>query len=113
MRIRERRCVPQCVVQVVTVLCLASPVVAQTADENARADRVERSMLPSVRVRGRTYVPGGIAARLAETHTPALSIAVIHDGRLAWARAYGVADAATRRPVTPATLFQAASMSKP
>jgi CubicO group peptidase (beta-lactamase class C family) len=113
MRIREPRCIHRLGLPAATVLCLASPVVAQTPDENARADRVERSVLPSVRVRGRTYAPTSIAARLVETHTPALSIAVIHGGRLAWARAYGVADAATRRPVTTATLFQAASMSKP
>jgi CubicO group peptidase (beta-lactamase class C family) len=86
---------------------------AQSSAESAHADRVERSMLPSVRVRGRTYTPATIDTRLAETHVPALSIAVIHDGRLAWARAFGVADAATGRRATPTTLFQAASMSKP
>src|SRR5689334_14842284 len=113
MRILGSRCLHRLLLPAATVLRLASPVVAQSPDENARADRVERSLLPGVRVRDRSYAPTSIAARLAETHTAALSIAVIHDGRLAWARAYGVADAATRRPVTTATLFQAASMSKP
>jgi CubicO group peptidase (beta-lactamase class C family) len=98
MRSREPRCVYGLVLKAATVLCLASVVFAQSPDENARADRIERSVLPSVRVRGRSYAPTSIAARLAETHTPALSIAVIHDGRLAWARAYGVADAATGGP---------------
>jgi CubicO group peptidase (beta-lactamase class C family) len=44
---------------------------------------------------------------------PGVSIAVIDHGRIAWTRAYGVADADSGRPVTPATLFQAASISKP
>ena len=42
-----------------------------------------------------------------------LSVAVIDGGRIAWAKGYGFAHAGTRRPVTPETLFQAASISKP
>lgn len=44
---------------------------------------------------------------------PGVSIAVIDHGRIVWAKGYGVADSTTGRPVTPATLFQAASISKP
>lgn len=41
-----------------------------------------------------------------------VSIAVINDYQLEWARGYGWADSAERRPVTTETLFQAASISK-
>ncbi|MFW0717412.1 serine hydrolase domain-containing protein [Pedobacter sp. N23S346] len=41
-----------------------------------------------------------------------LSIAVIKDYKLEWAKGYGWADSAESRSVTPATLFQAASISK-
>lgn len=41
-----------------------------------------------------------------------LSIAVIKDYKLEWAKGYGWADSAENRHVTPSTLFQAASMSK-
>jgi CubicO group peptidase (beta-lactamase class C family) len=44
---------------------------------------------------------------------PAVSVAVIYDGRVEWAKAYGVADVESGRAATTATLFQAASMSKP
>jgi CubicO group peptidase (beta-lactamase class C family) len=44
---------------------------------------------------------------------PGLSAAFIENGKIAWVRAYGLADVATGRPVTPDTLFQAASISKP
>lgn len=44
---------------------------------------------------------------------PGLSIALIDDYRIAWARGYGVTAPGGRRPVTPGTLFQAASISKP
>ena len=45
--------------------------------------------------------------------TPGVSIAVINDGKLEWARGYGVLEAGGNNPVTTATLFQACSISKP
>lgn len=50
---------------------------------------------------------------LAEQKVPGVSIAVIKNFQIAWAKGYGIADAETRAPVTVETLFQAASMSKP
>ena len=46
-------------------------------------------------------------------HVPGLSVAVIKDFRLHWAKAWGVADVETKAAVDTTTLFQAASMSKP
>ena len=57
-----------------------------------------------------------IAARMRALNVPAVSVAVVDSGRIVWAKAYGVVDTSTRRPATPATpatRFQAASMSKP
>lgn len=45
--------------------------------------------------------------------TPGVSIAVINDGKLEWARGYGVLEAGINNPVTATTLFQACSISKP
>ncbi len=44
---------------------------------------------------------------------PGLSVAVIEHGQLAWASGFGVTQAGGHIPVTPRTLFQAASISKP
>lgn len=44
---------------------------------------------------------------------PGVSVAVIKDFKIHWAKAYGVADVATNRPVETTTAFQAASISKP
>lgn len=44
---------------------------------------------------------------------PGLSIAVIDDYQIIWAKAYGVTDAGSHTPVTTKTLFQAGSISKP
>ncbi len=50
---------------------------------------------------------------LAEGLVPGLSIALVRDGKIAWAKAFGVANADTRQPVTTETVFEAASLSKP
>jgi CubicO group peptidase (beta-lactamase class C family) len=44
---------------------------------------------------------------------PGVSVVVIKNFEIHWAKGYGVADAETGLPVDPHTLFQAASISKP
>ena len=50
---------------------------------------------------------------MKETSVPGVSIIVIKDFKVHWSRAFGGADAATSRPVTPETRFHAESISKP
>src|SRR2546423_1357605 len=44
---------------------------------------------------------------------PAISIAVIDNFQISWAKAYGVIEPSSTTPVTTKTLFQAGSISKP
>ena len=53
-----------------------------------------------------------VTAQMARRHVPGLSLAIIQDGRIVEARAYGVTDAGGGAAVTPSTLFQAGSISK-
>ena len=46
-------------------------------------------------------------------HVPGISIAVVKNFEVQWARGYGVADIEAGTRVTPRTTFQAASISKP
>jgi CubicO group peptidase (beta-lactamase class C family) len=46
-------------------------------------------------------------------NVPGLSIALIKDGKLAWARGFGVREANKQAPVDADTIFPAASLSKP
>lgn len=54
-----------------------------------------------------------IEEQMARRRIPGLSVAVVQSGRVVVARSYGVSDRDSRAPVTPATLFQAGSISKP
>ena len=87
---------------------LASHVEAQ----NPHIAAVENGLLPAVRVRGQAR-PMRLIERMAFHRVPGVSIAVINDGRIEWAQGYGVLEAGGTVPVDTATLFQAASISKP
>ncbi len=54
-----------------------------------------------------------IDALLKQFNVPGVSIAVIQDFKIHWARGYGRSDAEAGTPVTVDTMFQAASISKP
>lgn len=54
-----------------------------------------------------------LAKKMESDGVPGVSVAVIHQDQIEWVQGYGVRDAETREPVTPDTLFQAASISKP
>ena len=54
-----------------------------------------------------------IPALMSRWGLPGASVAVMKDGRLVFARGYGIADTATGAPVMPDTLFRIASVSKP
>ncbi|RSK25228.1 serine hydrolase domain-containing protein [Hymenobacter metallilatus] len=76
----------------------------------ARIRAVENSLMPYVPVAG---LPGwNLLERMKHHRVPGLSIAVIHNYRVEWVKAYGWADTTKRIPVTPATLFSAGSISK-
>lgn len=53
-----------------------------------------------------------INERMKLHHVKGLSIAVISNYKMEWAKGYGWADSAEKRPVTAETLFQAGSISK-
>ena len=54
-----------------------------------------------------------IVERMEAHNVPGVSIAVIHDFEIEWARGYGVLELGGNEPVTPETLFQAGSVAKP
>ena len=54
-----------------------------------------------------------VAGWLRDAAVPGLAIAIIDEGRLSWEGSFGVRKAGSPDPVTPQTVFEAASLSKP
>jgi CubicO group peptidase (beta-lactamase class C family) len=75
-----------------------------------RIKQVEQSLGPNTLVNGQPRPT--LKQRMAFYHLKGLSIAVVHNYTIEWARGYGWADSAQQRPVTAQTLFQAGSISK-
>lgn len=67
---------------------------------------------PAIQVAGRSPVAWTLADRMAHHKVPGVSIAVIEQGRILWARGFGKQQAGEAVAVTEKTLFQAASVSK-
>jgi CubicO group peptidase (beta-lactamase class C family) len=60
------------------------------------------------------YAPAArLKDRIAYYHTPGVSIAVVNNYKVEWARGFGVKEFGKQDPVTETTLFQAGSISKP
>jgi CubicO group peptidase (beta-lactamase class C family) len=54
-----------------------------------------------------------LSEMMARFHIPGVSIAVIHNGSIEWARGFGLRQIDGNKPVDAETLFQAGSISKP
>jgi len=103
-------------------LTFSTQVISQSSivrDRNSRdvalaekIRRVENGLLPPVFVKGRSRRMN-LLERMKFYKVPGVTIAVINDGRIEWAKGYGVKRAGESERVTPETLFQAASISKP
>ncbi|MEL6537362.1 MAG: serine hydrolase domain-containing protein, partial [Bacteroidota bacterium] len=100
------------------VLCLliscTAPSEEKTDELAERIARIENGLELNLQIHGidsvETY---NIEDRLREFRIPGVSIAVLKDGEIEWAKGYGMADSSENRAVTTETLFQAGSISKP
>jgi CubicO group peptidase (beta-lactamase class C family) len=81
----------------------------------ARIKRIENGLIPNPGfvLKGEAAKPVSLLSRMADYKVPGVSVAVIKDHEIEWAKGYGLKEAGGSGPVTPETLFQAASISKP
>jgi CubicO group peptidase (beta-lactamase class C family) len=97
------------------VLALQLNVKAQSIDGypdsvNAKIKQVENNIYPMIQLEGDK--PMTIQERMKFQGIIGLSVAVIHNYKIEWAKAYGWADDSLKVPASINTLFQAASISK-
>ena len=96
-------------VSVSLLLCLETPLEAQISAVSAQAAIELAQTQPGEDGLGTSTV----AELMEEFGVPDVSVAVIQDFKIHWAKAYGVADVETGQLVDIETMFQAASISKP
>jgi len=91
---------------------IAKPQVSQQGAPEARIERVLSGLRPPVAIKGQPPEKWTLAEGMAQSHVPGISIAVIDNGQIDWARGFGVKQAGTADPVSTSTLFEAQSISK-
>ncbi|GAB4185850.1 MAG: hypothetical protein Tsb0015_03160 [Simkaniaceae bacterium] len=104
------------------LLCLAVFMLCSFSRQNKKLNsdairekisQVETSLLPAIAINDLPILKRHLSRQMKKYGVPAVSIAVINDGKLEWARAYGVIEANTNREINTATSFQAGSINKP
>lgn len=99
---------------ILAISCSSVHAFGQSKEVLNKIKQVENNLHkpPSFIWKDSTLQSFNIYDRMKLYNVPAISIAVIEDGKLVWARAYGLADKTENKPVDNNTLFQAASISK-
>lgn len=113
VNIRDTRsgAVGRLVVGLLFPLLFVAPCRAIAAGADLHIRHIESDILPPVLVKGEARPHTSLSERMRALHVPGVSIAFVHIGRIEWARGFGVVRVGGP-PVTPDTLFQAASISK-
>ena len=96
---------------------IALPLGAQSktsaASAQARIHRIEANVVDLPMGENEPSLRLDLQKLMQLYNVPGLSIAVIDNFQIVWAKAYGVIEEGSATPVNPRTLFQAGSISKP
>jgi len=76
-------------------------------------DQIENSLMKNIQIKGDSVQKMNIYERMEHYNVPGVSIAVVENGRVKWAKGYGYANTKDSTVVDTETLFQAGSISKP
>lgn len=84
----------------------------QAAGVEEHIQHVTSGLIGGIVLKDDEHAKHTLADRMKELNVPGVSIAVIHDGKIEWARGFGVRSIGGS-PVNAETMFQAGSISKP
>ncbi len=85
----------------------------ESKELNTEIQTIENSLVPRIVLAGEEIPAMKLDDRMKTLNVPGVSVAVFKDGKIRWARGYGVANSESGTMVDTNTLFQAGSISKP
>lgn len=103
---------PRFLLLVAALATLSSPLAHADDADDAAIARIEAGLRPPIALSNVPVKTETLQDAMARLNVPGVSVAVIKAGKIAWSRGYGVAWVGGPA-ITPRTLFQAASISKP
>lgn len=95
---------------IIGFILIAFQTSAQSNSDKDKMKQVENNLIPFVPVKD--FKGWNILDRMKYYGVPGVSIAVIKDYKIDWAKGYGFADTIQKIPVTTETMFSAGSISK-
>lgn len=99
------------------LISLVSIITNALAQENndilSEINTIENSLIKNIQIEGDSVQKFNIHDRMDFYKVPGVSIAVVQNGKIKWAKGYGYANTKTGAKVDVNTLFQAGSISKP
>lgn len=99
-----------------TLVIVLSLLGCSTPEKSTLEDEItviENGLIKAIVVRGDSTDTYSIKDRMAYHKVPGVSIAVVKNGKIQWAKGYGMANTNDSTEVNTNTLFQAGSISKP
>lgn len=95
-------------------ILFVSNCLAQNEDKIlSEINTIENSLMKNIQIQGDSIQKFNILERMEYYKVPGISIAIVKNGKIRWAKGYGYANTKTGTKVDQNTLFQAASISKP
>ncbi len=98
---------------IIVSICMIGCSIETPDDSLANIKAVENNLKPALYIKDEPLPAMNILERMKHYKVPGVGVAVINKGKIEWAKGYGVKEIDGADPVTPETLFQAASISKP
>lgn len=98
---------------VIVILIVTSCKNEITNDTIPDIIEIENGLLPSILVKGDSEKSFNLVERMEHYNVPGISIAIVENGKIKWAKGYGIANTKDSSDVNTNTLFQAGSISKP
>lgn len=99
------------------LICFIALLSACATDSNQNTleeiDQIENNLVLNIQIKGDSVQKMNIYDRMEHYNVPGVSIAVIENGKLKWAKGYGYANTKDSTQVDTETMFQAGSISKP
>lgn len=93
----------------VFISCIDKKQVGVTSEING----IENGLLSTYQIKGDSIITYNILDRMEHYKIPGISIAIVENGKIKWAKGYGIANTDTKTKVDVNTIFQAGSISKP
>jgi CubicO group peptidase (beta-lactamase class C family) len=108
-----KRRVSFCCLVVSALAACQGPTAEVDATKEERIGRIENAFGPVTLAAGESPVKLNLRQLMDACNVHGLSIAVVENYQIAWAKGYGVTETGGKTAITPRTLFQAGSVSKP